>query len=95
MLASTITMIEARPYMGFGLATFRLSIRSTHPWISGDRESCAQRLAEWAADGAYPLACYCCGLRFCAFESSRLTLGIGIFAVFVHSVVDFPWRTHC
>jgi O-antigen ligase len=92
MLASTISMIEARPYMGFGLGNFP----TVYPkYASVDFGAIVNHAhndwAEWAADGGIPfslllLSIAIWGLR----KAAGFPWGIGIFAVFVHSVVDFP-----
>ena len=92
MLASTITMIEARPYMGFGLGNFQ----TVYPkYASVDFGAIVNHAhndwAEWAADGGVPFSLLLLWIAvLCLRKAAGSPWGIGIFAVFVHSVVDFP-----
>ena len=92
MLASTITMIEDRPFMGFGLGNFQ----TVYPkYASVDFGVIVNHThndwAEWAADGGIPFSLLLLGIAiWCLRKAAASPWGIGIFAVFVHSVGDFP-----
>jgi O-antigen ligase len=94
MLASTITMIKARPYMGFGLGTFQ----DVYPkYASVDFGTVVNHAhndwAEWAADGGIPFSLLLLWIAIlCLRKAADSPWGIGIFAVFVHSLVDFPMQ---
>jgi O-antigen ligase len=92
MLASTITMIEARPYMGFGLGSFQ---DVCPKYASVDFGAIVNHAhndwAEWAADGGVPFSLLLLWIAIlCLRKAGSSPWGIGILAVFVHSVVDFP-----
>jgi O-antigen ligase len=91
-MASTIEMIKARPLRGFGLGTWETvypAFATIDPGLYV--EHAHNDWLEWAADGGVPFAGVMLGLAVFAF---RRALGepwcLGIFAVFVQSIVDFP-----
>lgn len=92
ILAGTVAMIEARPWTGFGLGTFR----TVYPaYASVDFGSVVQHAhndwAEWAADGGIQFSLILLAIAVWSVPRAFRSLwGIGILAVFVHSLVDFP-----
>src|ERR1035437_7359527 len=92
MLASTTMSNVERPYMGFGLGNFQDAYPMCASVYFGAIVNHSHNdWAEWAADGRIPfllllLSIAIWGLR----KAAGFPWGIGIFAVFVHSVVDFP-----
>lgn len=92
IVASTVAMIEARPWTGFGLGTFR----TVYPaYASVDFGAVVQHAhndwAEWAAEGGIPFSLMLLAIAVWSVPRALRGLwGIGIVAVFVHSLVDFP-----
>jgi O-antigen ligase len=92
MLASTVAMVRARPWTGFGLGTFR----TVYPaYASLDFGAVVQHAhndwAEWAADGGIPFSLLLAWIALWSIRKALRTVwGIGLVAVFVHGVVDFP-----
>lgn len=92
IVAGTVAMIEARPLTGFGLGTFR----TVYPaYASVDFGSVVHHAhndwAEWAADGGIPFCLMLLAIAIWSVPKAFRTLwGIGIVAVFVHGLVDFP-----
>jgi O-antigen ligase len=92
ILAGTVAMIEARPWTGFGLGTFRTVYPAYAPVDFGSVVHHAHNdWAEWAADGGIPFSLMLLAIAVWSVPRAFRTLwGIGIVAVFVHSLVDFP-----
>lgn len=92
MLADTVTMIHARPWAGFGLGTFR----TAHPaYASVDFGAVVNHAhndwAEWSADGGIPFGLLLLSIAIWSIPAGLRTVwGIGLIAVFIHSLVDFP-----
>jgi hypothetical protein len=92
ILASTVAMAGARPFTGFGLGTFR----TVYPaWASIDFGAVVNHAhndwAEWAADGGVPFCLTIILIALWSVRRAQRTLwGIGVVAVFVHAIVDFP-----
>jgi O-antigen polymerase len=90
---STLAMIAQRPLTGYGLGTFAtvypefarfdagVTIRQAHnDWL------------EWAAEGGIPLAlAWALLLATSARAAWRSVWGLGILAVFLHALVDYPF----
>jgi O-antigen ligase len=92
ILASTITMIEERPIMGFGLGNFPTAYPKYASVDFGAIVNHAHNdWAEWAADGGVPFSLPVLSIAiWCLRKAASFPWGIGVFAVFVHSLVDFP-----
>ncbi len=92
ILSDTMAMIHQRPWMGFGLGTFR----TVYPaYASVDFGAVVQHAhndwAEWAADGGIPFCLLLLSIAAWSIPRAfRTVWGIGIVAVFVHALVDFP-----
>ncbi len=92
MLLSTVAMVHARPWTGFGLGTFR----TVYPaYASIDFGAVVQHAhndwAEWAADGGVPFSLLLVWIALWSIPRAYRTVwGIGLVAVFVHGAVDFP-----
>jgi O-antigen ligase len=92
MLADTVAMIHARPWAGFGLGTFR----TAHPaYASVDFGAVVNHAhndwAEWSADGGIPFGLLLLSIAIWSIPAGLRTVwGIGLIAVFIHSLVDFP-----
>ena len=85
-------MIHSRPWIGFGLGTFR----TVYPaFATVDFGAVAQHAhndwAEWAADGGVPFSLLLLSIAIWNVRRTfRAVWGIGMVAVFVHAAVDFP-----
>ncbi|MGI8958237.1 MAG: O-antigen ligase family protein [Bryobacteraceae bacterium] len=91
-LLAAMRIIQARPWTGFGLGTWP----TIYPAYSNYDEivfvnHAHNDWAEWAGDGGIPFAVLMVlvALR-AAWLCRRAPWGIGVVAVFVHSLVDFP-----
>jgi O-antigen ligase len=92
MLHDTLAMVRARPYFGVGLGNFQTAypahatvdfgsvVNHTHnDWV------------EWAADGGIPFSLLMVAIAVWTIPKAFRTLwGIGLVAVLVHCMVDFP-----
>ena len=94
MLASTISMIKERPYMGFGLGNFQTAYPKYSSVDFGTVVNHAHNdWAEWAAEGGIPFSLLLLWIAIlCLRRATGSPWGMGIFAVFVHSLVDFPMQ---
>jgi O-antigen ligase len=92
ILAGTVAMIDARPWTGFGLGMFRTVYPAYAPVDFGAVVHHAHNdWAEWAAEGGIPFSLMLLAVAVWSVPRAFRTLwGIGIVAVFVHSLVDFP-----
>jgi O-antigen ligase len=92
MLADTISMVRARPYLGFGLGTFRTAYPAYGSVDFGSVVNHAHNdWAEWAADGGIPFSLLLVSIAIWSLPKAFKTVwGVGIVAVFVHSAVDYP-----
>lgn len=94
LLASTVAMIRARPWSGFGLGTWRVAYPAYATFDSGLTANQAHNdWAEWMAEGGagfvlLPLAVAC----WSAARAVRHPWALGVAAVFLHSLVDYPLR---
>ncbi|MGA2325285.1 MAG: O-antigen ligase family protein [Bryobacteraceae bacterium] len=94
MLASSVAMVRERPWTGFGLGAFDSAYPSFALFDIGMTVNHAHNdWAEWAADGGMPFFLL---LAFVAAWAARKAFqapwGIGVIAVFLHSLVDFPMQ---
>ena len=85
-------MIRDRPVMGFGLGTWSTAYPAYALRDNGLLANQAHNdWAQWAVEGGLPLLAL---MLWVAARSARLALralwGIGVVAVFVHSLVDYP-----
>ncbi len=92
LVGSSLAMFRERPWMGFGLgtwptaypayATFDLGLFANHAHCDW---------AEWAAEGGLPFLAAAAALASAALVwSGRRRWAIGVAAVFVHALVDYP-----
>ena len=92
ILASTLAMVRARPWTGFGLGTFR----TVYPaYASVDFGAAVEHAhndwAEWAADGGIPFSLLLLSIAIWSVRRvGRAPWAIGAIAVFLHALVDFP-----
>jgi len=92
LLASTLEMTAARPWLGFGLGTWSTVYPAYARFDIGMYANHAHNdWAEWASEGGIPFALL---LAAVAAWSARLAWrspwGLGVPSVFLHGLVDFP-----
>jgi O-antigen ligase len=94
MLASAVSMARARPWTGFGLDSFESAYPGYALFDTGLSVAHAHNdWAEWAAEGGLPLFLLMVWVAaWAAREVRRAPWGIGVIAVFLHSLVDFPMQ---
>ena len=92
ILSDTISMVRARPYLGFGLGTFRTAYPAYGSVDFGAVVNHAHDdWAEWAADGGIPFSLLLAWIAMWSLPKAFKTVwGMGLIAVFVHSAVDYP-----
>lgn len=92
MLSDTFAMIHARPWTGFGLGTFRTAYPAYASIDFGAVVNHAHNdWAEWTADGGLPFGLLLLSIAIWSIPRAiRTVWGIGLLAVFVHGLVDFP-----
>jgi len=95
ILASTLAMARAKPWTGFGLGSFETVYPGFAVFDTGNVVDHAHNdWAEWAADGGMPfLACL---LAVAVLAAPRLVYSVwalGVLAVWLHGIVDFPMHT--
>ena len=85
-------MVHAKPWTGFGLGTFPTAYPAYASIDFGAVVNHAHNdWAEWAADGGIPFALLLLSIAVWSIPRAlRSVWGIGIVAVFVHGMVDFP-----
>jgi hypothetical protein len=95
LLASTVEMVRSKPLTGFGLGTWP----AVYPAFAlvdppGVYMNHAHNdWAEWTAEGGLPMLALAGLLAVAAALSLRTSLwGLGVAAVLVHSLVDFPMQ---
>jgi hypothetical protein len=92
-LASSVAMFRAQPLHGFGLGTWA----SVYPQFATiDLGAVANHAhnewIQWAAEGGWPALGLMLGAVFwVARPAIRSVWGIGVLAVFLHSLVDYPF----
>ena len=91
MLQSTIAMAEEKPWAGFGLGTFEDVYRGYALFDNGTIVTHAHNdWAEWAAEGGLPLLTLLIVLALWSVpQAVRSIWGLGVVAIFLHSLVDF------
>jgi O-antigen ligase len=91
---STLQMVRERPWTGFGLgnyanvypefASFDLGLAVDHAHDDW---------AEWASEGGIPMLLLMLGVAAIGLRPAiRSVWGLGIYAVFLHALVDFPMQ---
>jgi O-antigen ligase len=92
ILSSTIAMVKARPCFGFGLGNFQTAYPAYALVDFGPVVNHAHNdWAQWAAEGGIPFALLPLGIAVWSVPKAFKTVwGIGVVAVFLHCLVDFP-----
>jgi len=93
IFASSRAMIAARPWMGYGLGNFATVYPEFARFDPGAVvEHAHNDWLEWATEGGWPYAAVWMLLAISATRPAlRSIWGIGVPAIFVHALVDFPF----
>lgn len=91
---SSLAMAAERPLMGFGLGTYPTVYPAYARFDAGRFVNHAHNdWAEWTVEGGVPLLLAMLILAFTsAGRAIRSGWGIGLLAVFVHALVDYPFQ---
>lgn len=94
MLQSAIAMVKARPWTGFGLGTFATVYPAYAVFDNGYFVNHAHNdWAEWAAEGGLPFLLLVGAIAaMSSLAAIRSGWGLGLVAVYVHAMVDFPMQ---
>jgi O-antigen ligase len=92
ILVSTLQMIRQRPWTGYGLGTYATVYPEFASFDIGATVDHAHNdWAEWTAEGGVPMLLLMLAIAAASFRPAlRSGWGLGIYAVFLHSLVDFP-----
>jgi O-antigen ligase len=90
---STVAMIRDRPARGFGLGTFRTVYPAYAEFDAGAAVDHAHNdWLEWASEGGIGFAAVWVALALALVGPAiRSVWGIGVIALFVHALVDYPF----
>jgi O-antigen ligase len=91
---STLKLIEARPWTGYGMGTWRTVYPQTATFdlnlIANDAHN---DWAQWTSDGGIPFLLLMAALVIrIAKPAAQSIWGLGVLSVMIHSWVDFPLR---
>jgi O-antigen ligase len=91
-LQSSLAMIRDRPWMGFGLGTWSTAYPQYALFDNGLFANQAHNdWAQWTVEGGAPFLLFMLWIAARSFGSAVRSLwGIGVVAVFVHSLIDYP-----
>ena len=91
-LVSSLAMIRDRPWMGFGLGTWSTAYPGYALFDDGLFANQAHNdWAQWAVEGGLPFFLMMLGIAIWSVRAAARSLwGVGIVAVFVHCLVDYP-----
>jgi O-antigen ligase len=91
---STLQMVRQRPWTGFGLGNYANvypEFASFDPGLMVDHAH--DDWAEWTAEGGIPMLLLMLGVAAIGLRPAiRSVWGLGIYAVFLHALVDFPMQ---
>ena len=92
MLDSTLDMIRDRPWTGFGLGTWSTVYPAYARYDDGLFANHAHNdWAQWTAEGGFPFLALLLGVAVWSIRPAlRSRWGIGVIAVFLHCLVDYP-----
>jgi O-antigen ligase len=90
---SSLTMIAARPWAGYGVGTFATVYPEFASFDPGATiEHAHNDWLEWATEGGWPYAAAWMILAMATLRPAvRSIWGMGVPAVFVHALVDYPF----
>ena len=93
IFASSLAMIAARPWTGYGLGNFATVYPEFARFDPGAVvEHAHNDWLEWATEGGWPYAAAWMLLAISALRPAlRSIWGIGVPAIFVHALVDYPF----
>jgi O-antigen polymerase len=93
IFASSLAMIAARPWTGYGLGTFAAVSPEFAQFDPGAViEHAHNDWLEWAVEGGWPYAAAWMLLMVSTLRPAlRSIWGLGVPAVFVHALVDYPF----
>jgi hypothetical protein len=91
-LESSLAMIRDRPWMGFGLGTWSIAYPGYALFDNGLFANQAHNdWAQWAAEGGLPFFLMMLSIAIWSVRAAaRSVWGVGIVAVFLHCLVDYP-----
>jgi O-antigen ligase len=91
---SSIAMFRDRPWMGFGLGTWSIAYPGYALFDDGSFVNQAHNdWLQWAVEGGLPLLLIMLAIAAWTIRPALRTLwGIGICAVFLHCLVDYPMQ---
>jgi hypothetical protein len=94
LLQTTLHMAADHPWLGFGMGTFPVAYPQYARFDLGVLVNAAHSdWAEWAMEGGYPFAIWIAALLLLVTRRAIRSLwGIGVLAVALHSLVDYPAR---
>jgi O-antigen ligase len=94
LLLSSLAMVADRPWAGFGLGTWPVAYPAYARFDNGLAANHAHDdWAEWAAEGGLPFLALVAMIAIWSVGPAADSLwGLGIPAVFAHSLVDYPLR---
>jgi O-antigen ligase len=90
---SSLHMIEARPLTGWGLGAYvpvykMFALYDDGTWVNQAHND----YLEWAAEGGIPYACLMLALIVWTLRPAvRSIWGIGVIALYIHALVDYPF----
>jgi O-antigen ligase len=90
---STLHMIAARPWLGFGLGTWPTAYpRYAIIDVGAFANQAHSDWLQWAAEGGLPFGIAILSLFvWCLRPAFRSVWGLGVISVFLHAVVDYPF----
>jgi O-antigen ligase len=91
---STLQMVRERPWTGFGLGNYAIAYPEFASFDLGLLVDHAHNdWAEWAAEGGVPMLLLILAIAAVALRPAvRSVWGLGIYAVWLHALVDFPMQ---
>ena len=94
LLKATLRMVADRPWNGFGMGTFHVAYPAYARFDPGVFVNAAHNdWAEWASEGGFPFAILIAALlSMVGARAVKSVWGIGMLAVALHSLVDYPAR---
>jgi len=94
LVRSSLDMVRDRPLMGFGLGTWSTAYPAYARFDDGNFVNQAHNdWVQWAAEGGIPfLAIMLAIVAISVRPALRSLWGIGLLAVFVHCLVDYPMQ---
>ena len=90
---SSVAMLNAEPLHGFGFGTWPAAYRQYALFDAGAQVNHSHNeWIQWSAEGGLPaLGLMLAILVLCTPDAFRSVWGLGVLAVFVHSLIDYPF----